>query len=198
MQRLSQILPQLAKDRHFQISSTNEKTQRYFEKSGFSRAPQSSESSPSLGIYVNQQNSSKLDWYTRRKTVVTQIPCDKDGIKKYHVKFTLTNTLTNAEFPKLPSYITGNNHIPHGQSTEKVLIYAPLGGSLSDLKTTGKVTAPKIMTLNDKSLRMSVASLKPEETATYEFDVTTSSKTTSNLIIDQTPSVLPESGIEYH
>jgi hypothetical protein len=196
MQRLSQILPQLAKDRHFQISSTNEKTQRYFEKSGFSRAPQSSEAAPSLGIYVNQQNASKMDWYVKRTTHVTRATCNSDGSQTYHVKFSMTNTMTSQEAAEVSPYISGIN-LGKGNAVEKVLIYAPAGGNISDMHVSGDITDLASYTLNGHTLQMNVATLAPQKTVTYEFDVITSTAAQEELSVDQTPTATESDGISF-
>ena len=51
----------------------------------------------------------------------------------------MTNTLTAEEIASLPDYIIGVNQAnqPKTYGIEKTLIYAPAGGSLTNLNTSG-------------------------------------------------------------
>jgi hypothetical protein len=198
--QLSKLLPELGKARHFQMTSDDKDTQKYMAENSYTPAPQMSEKNPTIGIYVNQQNASKLDWYTKRTTVVTRSSCNGNGSQTYHVRFSMKNNLTIAERSSLSTYITGYAKLPIGQSTEKVLFYAPAGGSISKFKVSGNGTGatPVAYTLNGQRLFMDVARMDPLETTTYEFDVTTSNKSSEDLEVDQTPTTTTDTGISYN
>ena len=137
-----------------------------------------------MGVYVTEQNPSKMGWYIHRTSKVTRSTCGNDGSQSYHVEYKMTNTLENSQIGALTSYILGSG----GQGVEKTLIYAPAGGSISNLKTSGgSVTESRQETLNGKTVYASNATIAPGESVTYSFDVTTSTKAVSDLTIDQTP-----------
>lgn len=60
-----------------------------------------------MGIYLNEQNPSKLGWYIDRKAQITKTGQNADGSKTYHVTYTLTNTLTSSEMATCTGYILG-------------------------------------------------------------------------------------------
>ena len=104
----------------------------------------------------------------------------------------MTNTLENSQIGALTSYILGSG----GQGVKKTLIYAPAGGSISNLKTSGgSVTESRQETLNGKTVYASNATIAPGESVTYSFDVATSTKAVSGLTIDQTPMGWTDSGV---
>ena len=49
-----------------------------------------------------------MGWYIKRSTKITQLDCLEDGPAKYHVEYTIRNTMTDEESKTLPHYITGN------------------------------------------------------------------------------------------
>ena len=145
-----------------------------------------------MGVYVTEQNPSKMGWYIHRTSKVTRSTCGNDGSQTYHVEYTMTNTLESSQIGALTSYILGSG----GQGVEKTLIYAPAGGSISNLKTSGgSVTESRQETLNGKTVYASNATIAPGESVTYSFDVTTSTKAVSDLTIDQTPMGWIDSGV---
>ncbi len=85
-----------------------------------------------------------------------------------------------------------------GTSAQRVLLYAPAGGGISNISTTGKVNDQGDATMDGKSLNYSMAYIAPGKSVTYEFDVTTSSKATADLKIDQTPCGKMENAVTYN
>ncbi|OQM72555.1 chemotaxis protein [Bifidobacterium longum] len=141
---------------------------------------------------MTEQNPSKMGWYIHRTSKVTRSTCGNDGSQTYHVEYKMTNTLENSQIGALTSYILGSG----GQGVEKTLIYAPAGGSISNLKTSGgSVTESRQETLNGKTVYASNATIAPGESVTYSFDVATSTKAVSGLTIDQTPMGWTDSGV---
>ncbi|WP_240811897.1 DUF4012 domain-containing protein [Bifidobacterium avesanii] len=203
MMKMVQSLGSLAEQRHLYMYTFHEDEAQNFQNAGFAKSSPSSEENPEVGIYLNQQNASKLDWYIKRKTVVTHTGTNADGSQNYHVSFTMTNTIPENDVSKYSWYLVGGNNGVGGAGTavEKMLFYGPVGGSISNLKAsgTGKVTdnAQKAK-LNGKSLLTSVVYLASGASVTYDFDVTTSAKATAQLGVDQTPMGWLDTGVTYN
>ncbi|PKD07926.1 hypothetical protein APC1466_0357 [Bifidobacterium longum] len=68
-----------------------------------------------VGVYVTEQNPSKMGWYIHRTSKVTRSTCGNDGSQTYHVEYTMTNTLESSQIGALTSYILGSG----GQGVEK-------------------------------------------------------------------------------
>lgn len=88
---------------------------------------------PTLGVYLTEQNPSKMGWYIKRSTKIKQI-CTDSAPYKYQVEYTLENTLKEDEVGKLSWYITGQFPYNEGASLDKVFFYPPYGGELSNFK----------------------------------------------------------------
>lgn len=203
--QIAQTMGSLAQSRHFYAYTFHEDEAQYFQGAGFAKNAPESESDPEVGVYLNEQNPSKLDWYLRRNATVTRTSCNGDGSQTYHVTYSLTNTLTADEMATATDYILGG--VQHGidggpvaaggTSVQLMLFYAPAGGSIDNLTSTGDVRRQRNATMDGKDLTTNVAYIAPGETVTFDFDVTTSAKAQSDLKLDQSPSGYLDSDVTY-
>lgn len=196
MLKIAKMLPDLAQQRHFQMTSDDPETQAYLVEAGYSPAPQQDETKPTVGIYLNQNNASKLDWYLQRSTTVTRTACNTDGTQEYHVRFEMKNALSSVS--GLPTYVVGDAAtVPVGTASERILFSAPAGGAITNMQVSGNATAPQEVQLNGKGFLNSLASVAMGQTVAYELDVVTSANAASDLAVDQTPTTDIASGITF-
>lgn len=194
---MAKIMTPMAQQRHLYMYSFHEDEAQNFQNAGLAKGIPSSEENPEIGIYLNQQNASKLDWYVQRQTHVTRTACNADGSQTYHVTYTMTNTVPWSDVYTYSWYLVGgnNNTGPAGQAIERMLFYAPAGGSLANFTVSGQTGVPEQTTMDDQPVWTSVAYMNPGETVTYDFDVTTSPKATADLAVDQTPMGWSDTGV---
>lgn len=204
MMQIAQAMGTLAEGRHFYAYTFHEDEAEYFQGAGFAKNAPDSETDPEVGIYMNEQNASKLGWYLQRSSTVTRTACNEDGSQVYHVTFSITNTLTSDEMAGATTYILGGaqpgvNGIvaPSGTSAQRMLFYAPAGGSITNLTASGDVRDQENKTMDGKNLITNVAYIAPGETVTFDFDVTTSAKAESDLRLDQTPAGWLDENVTY-
>lgn len=204
MMQIAQAMGALAEGRHFYAYTFHEDEAEYFQGAGFAKNAPDSETDPEVGIYMNEQNASKLGWYLQRSSTVTRTACNEDGSQVYHVTFSITNTLTSDEMAGAITYILGGaqpgvNGIvaPSGTSAQRMLFYAPAGGSITNLTASGDVRDQENKTMDGKNLITNVAYIAPGETVTFDFDVTTSAKAESDLRLDQTPAGWLDENVTY-
>lgn len=194
---VTKAMTALAQGRHLSMYAFDSATQQHISAAGLTARPPSDERHPAIGVYVTQQNASKMDWYVHRSATVVRSSCNANGSQTYHVDYTMTNTLNAREVSSLPLYVIGDHQSnqPQGYGVEKTLIYPPAGGAIANLSVQGQATTPKQTTLDGKSLYASVATIAPGQSAVFSFDVTTSSKAISDLTVDQTPQSSTSPGI---
>lgn len=191
IQKILKIFAKSAEERHFSAYSADSTVKDFFDSANIVSSVPNDEENPSVGIYVNQQRASKLDWYLKRNTKIERTSCNQNGSATYHVVYSLQNTITPEEAANGPAYVIGtsNEVYPVGTIAEKILIYPPAGGNISNLKIDKNVElAPQETSMNGKSLWLSAIAINPQETVQYEFDVTVSDKAKSVLTTDQTPA----------
>ena len=204
MMQIAQAMGTLAEGRHFYAYTFHEDEAEYFQGAGFAKNAPDSETDPEVGIYMNEQNASKLGWYLRRSSTITRTACNADGSQTYHVTFSITNTLTSDEMASATTYILGGAQpgvdgivAPAGTSAQRMLFYAPAGGSITNLTASGDVRDQENKTMDGKNLITNVAYIAPGETVTFDFDVTTSAKAESDLRLDQTPAGWLDENVTY-
>ena len=194
--KTGEMLGTMAKGRHFTMYAFDERAEQGIQAAGFTGQTPSSETDPSVGIYLTEQNPSKMGWYIKREAKIQRVNCDDGDL--YHVEFMVHNTMTEEEAKSLPWYITGNNSDNTGKAMEKILFYAPQGGSISNLmQLGGKVDAVKETTIDGVNAYETYAQVNPGQIATFTFDVRVSTKATAPLTIDQTPMGWVDDGITY-
>lgn len=194
--KTGEMLGTMAKDRHFTMYAFDEQIEQGVQAAGFTGQTPNSETDPSVGIYLTEQNPSKMGWYIKREAKIQRVNCDDGDL--YHVEFMVHNTMTQEEARTLPMYITGNNTNNTGKAMEKILFYAPQGGLISNLmQLGGNVDAAKETTIDGVNAYETYVQVNPGQIATFTFDVRVSPKATSTLTIDQTPMGWVDDGITY-
>lgn len=199
---LVKLMPNMAEGRHLYAYSFHDDEAKDFQGAGLAKDTPNSEENPEIGIYLNQNDSSKLDWYLHRQTIITRTSCNSNGGQTYHVKFTMNNQLDRAEMHTgnrdRDQYLFGGSptlSFKEGSQVERMLFYAPAGGSISNFTIGGNATKVAPATLNGKQLYHSLATIDIGKSVTYEYDVTTSSKAKTDLKLDQTPMGWVDPGV---
>lgn len=200
LMKVGTALGQMAQERHFSMYSFDANVEKNIEAAGFTPSSPNSIEHPTIGVYLNEQKGDKMGWYLDRKAVITPTSC-KNNAQTYHVEYEMKNTMTEEEVSTLPTYITGTTPGEEGWIYAKTLIYAPKGGSISNITATGTGTAEqgiKQVTMDGAQPYLTIAKLLPGQTLTFSFDVTVSSDAVSQLAVDQTPLNQPGSNVTYN
>lgn len=120
--------------------SRNDDEEKAAKALGISGALQNDASeAPILGVYVNNYSYSKMDWFLDKRVTIDSSVENADGSTTYRVTTTLKNTMTPQEKAEMPGYFRGHNGISEDIDDEvlRLYLYAPAGGSISDIKTSG-------------------------------------------------------------
>lgn len=194
--KLAMKMQKLATQRHLSVYSFNPVLENFLMESGLTAQYSTDKTKPQVGIFLTEQNPSKLGWYLKRSTKITQI-CTDEAPDKYHVEYTIHNNLTEREASEFATYIKGQLPYNEGAGVEKILFYPPYGGELSNFKVEGTGSVPSMDTFEFAVMYRSLAQVKPEQSVTYSFDVTTSKQATNRLTVDQTPMGTENTNVEY-
>lgn len=120
--------------------SRNDDEEKAVKALGISGALQTDTSeAPILGVYVNNYSYSKMDWFLDKRVTIDSSVENADGSTTYRVTTSLKNTMTPQEKAEMPGYFQGHNGISQDIDDEvlRLYLYAPAGGSISDIKTSG-------------------------------------------------------------
>ena len=147
---------------------------------------------PELGVYVSDDTYSKIAWYLSLHTTVNSFTKNMDGTTTYNVTTTLTNNLDPNDAYNQVDYITGSNTAKRNRSDmiDKVYLFAPAGGTISDVHIDGYVPEEfplKEGTYNGRQVWYVTLQTSGLETSTLTYNVTTSADA-AELAIHQTPT----------
>lgn len=170
----------MAQQRHLYFWSFHEEDQAALRSAGLTGEITNDAQNPVTGVYLNQMQASKMDWYIKRNSTVT-----KTGENTYHVSYTLTNTLKASEAPTLPEYVTAN--AKGGVALDRVMLYTPAGGQITNIAASNGSSFTQVQVPNHMAY-ISDISLAPEASVTVEYDVTCA-QGAADLRLDQTPTV---------
>lgn len=189
---LVQTLTELAGQRHFLFWSFHDEDTAALRAAGLTGEVGTDPAKPVTGMYLNQMEASKLDWYIDRRTIVRGTGTNDDGSATYHVTVTVTNRLTADENATLPSYI--NEQSPDGSWVSRVLILTPAGGSVDHVVAsdgTGFATSAAF-----GGTHTALVTVPVDSSMTIEWDVTTAAGA-DPLLFDQTPTCDTDPNVEY-
>ena len=128
--------------------------------------------SPVIGVYLNDGTAAKIGYYLRTDVVATSRTCHPDGSQSVSVRATLTNTAPK-NAAKLPPYISSGNVIPKGQVRMNVLLYAPSGGRVDDVRVSSGARGGFSQTHDGLAVVGRTVQLKPGQTEVIDYDVLT-------------------------
>lgn len=101
--------------------------------------PESNDETNVAGVYINDTTGSKMDYYMDVAIDVEQ-SCAADATSTA-TTVTLSNVLDPAKADDLPGYIQGP-YYDHGRIATDVVLYAPVGQTITDVTVNGKSKKP--------------------------------------------------------
>ncbi len=193
--KIGETMGTMARERHFTMFSFDANLEKEIQAAGFTGETPNDPQNPSVGIYLTEQNPSKMGWYIRRTSTIEKTRCDVSGAT-YHVEYTVSNIMKAGDVSNLPAYITGDSPQNRGKGIEKILFYPPAGGRIDNIsQLNGAVDAVQKTTMDGKEVYKTVVEVLPEQSVTYSFDITVSPQAQSTLTVDQTPLGWKDTGI---
>ncbi|HQE70388.1 MAG TPA: DUF4012 domain-containing protein, partial [Atopobiaceae bacterium] len=103
------LVKRLGEERRFQMWMADADEEALVSALGFGGEYAHDPLEPVLGIFLNDQTYSKIDWYAAVDVQVSEPQINADGTQTYTIAATLTNTITWDEAESLPGYVTGWN-----------------------------------------------------------------------------------------
>lgn len=166
---------------------------------GFSGALGGTAENPELGVFVGTGVSSKLGWYLDASTEVGEKTQNNDGSITYQVTTTLHNVCTGEEAATGGSYIMCYTPgYEAGDIQPAIYIFAPEGGAVDNLQATNGSREVAFKKSSYKGLQVYATPLdgvrtnnplKPGETTTITYTVTTSPNAMEELKVVDTPTL---------
>lgn len=97
------------------------------------------ETAPLVGVFLNLTTASKMGYYLHTTADLTELQTNPDGSRELTLTVRLRSTITPGKAAKLPSRVLGNSPAD-GTNRLNLLVYAPLGGTVSEVNEPGPGT----------------------------------------------------------
>ncbi len=197
LENLLKVLDTFARENRVVVWMQNEDEQAAIVKFNLAGNISEDETTPELGVYINDETWAKMTWYMSANTTLSEPVLNADGSKTYTATTVIRNNLTNEEAATLPTYITGYN--PQltglGNMLEVLFLYAPAGGSISDVTCNlgtefFETSYSTLQTWRSSSL----IQITPQSEAVVTYTVKTSPNATSDLTVRTTPTAQVAAG----
>ena len=144
--------------------------------------------SPVIGVYLNDGTAAKIGYYLRTDVVATPMTCRPDGSQSVNVEVTMKNTAPK-NAADLPPYIASGNVIPKGEVRMNVLLYAPTGGRVDDVRVKNGPPGVFSQTHNGLAVVGRTVQLKPGQSQTIDYNVLTGPGQTGAPTLRVTPTI---------
>lgn len=155
--------------------SSHPEEQQLLTENGFDRGlPISNATADRVGIYVQDNVGSKLNFYLKKALNLSQGTCRADGLETYRISMDLSSTLPAELVPTLSGSILGQYEregVSPGTQRLIVRLYAPPGTTITGVTLNG---APGVVTQQhdtDHPVGSVVIELTPGASTTVAYDV---------------------------
>lgn len=108
------------------------------------KLPSTNNQATTLGAYVNDFTTSKLDYYVQLDLAATTTQCMAPDNPTFSLTATLTNTLTPELARVLPRSISPAKYFPKGHIATNLVMYGPVGVTKATVSLDGKSQSSKV------------------------------------------------------
>ena len=192
--KLVDVIKKSGEDHRLMVWMANADEEVLVKAFGFSGDLQTDVTKPEVGVYVNDDTWSKIDWYAKLSTTVGPAVKNADGTTSYTVQTDLTNTLTLEETGPISNYVLGYNTEKRDDADMRsyLFIYSPYMGTLSNIEVTGDGLIDEGSEIPVNTLEgCQVARLHVHTgggaTTTVTYTVTVPAEATESLTVRMTP-----------
>lgn len=155
--------------------------------------PESTPTEDVVGVYLNDQVGSKLNYYLASTMTTGTAACGPDGRQVHRITMTLTSTLPPEAVPGLSPSITGLGYealgLERGLQRMVVFLYLPPGAEFAGIRVAGVSTPPSGKHDTGRSVQDIWVDVPPGGTTEFSFDVLMPEPNQRALVVDVTPTV---------
>ncbi len=188
-------------NREVMLYLTDANEQAQIKSLGISGGLNSDEVQPKIGTFLSLWIPSKMGWYVDIDTQIGSATKNSDGTTTYKVTTTFANTITDEEAETGGSYIMGERSYEQGDMQPFLYLYAPAGGSISDMQATNTATGAAVNLTKGTheglelyytpyvSEYLSETPLNPGQSIVCTYEVTVSAAAKNDLEVVKTPTL---------
>ncbi|UWF77903.1 DUF4012 domain-containing protein [Microbacterium neungamense] len=188
---LDALLRAVDEDRLLYAPATEAEAALVAESALSGRLPSTNEASTVLGVYVNDDTQSKLDYYMQLDVAGSSTQCTAPDSPTFTATATLTNTVTPEQAPDLPYHIAPARYYPKGDISTHLVLYGPVGSTLTSVTIDGQpVSVSGTQHLGRGAVKVPIIN-KPGQTHTVVAQFSAPAGEFGPLEVRHTPMVRP-------
>lgn len=175
-----------AGDRTIMMWMADETEQQYVRDVGCSGGLNDNPENPEIGVYISGSDPCKLGWYVNVNTQIGEAQVNEDGTRTYDVTVTVENTIDNNTIKTAGTYILGSYE---GAWRGYIHLFAPAGGTISDVKTDSNGGFRKSKYENLEVAYNLNVMIYPQKSMNITYKVTTAEGVTTVPGVSMTPTL---------
>ncbi|HUX71441.1 MAG TPA: hypothetical protein VMV41_13075, partial [Cellulomonadaceae bacterium] len=181
--------------RNLDVWLTDPAVQAVFASTPFAARdlPESTPTKDVIGVYLNNQSSSKLDYYLGTTLTTGAAVCTPDGRQVDRVSLALANALKPSALAGLSDSISGsvygNLGLTKGEQRYVVFVYLPTGATLLAASVDGKAVAATGQNDSGHPVQTLWVNVPPGATANLSVDVLMGTPGARSLVAQVTPTI---------
>lgn len=145
---------------------------------------------PELGVFFSLWVGSKMGWYVDIDNQVLESKKNADGSYTYKMQTTFTDTVSSEEIASGGEYIIGDIYdYEYGILYPCLYIYAPAGGSISNLESNSSVAFEEARHDGLQAFKAWRTVLRPDQPIVCTYTVTTAPNVSQEMKIVCTPTL---------
>ena len=145
---------------------------------------------PELGVFFSLWVGSKMGWYVDIDNQVLESKKNADGSYTYKMQTTFTDTVSSEEIASGGEYIIGDIYdYEYGILYPCLYIYAPAGGSISNLESNSSVAFEEARHDGLQAFKAWRTVLRPDQPIVCTYTVTTAPSAEQEMKIVCTPTL---------
>lgn len=145
---------------------------------------------PELGVFFSLWVGSKMGWYVDIDNQVLESKKNADGSYTYKMQTTFTDTVSSEEIVAGGEYIIGDIYdYEYGILYPCLYIYAPAGGSISNLESNSSVAFEEARHDGLQAFKAWRTVLRPDQPIVCTYTVTTAPNASQEMKIVCTPTL---------
>ncbi len=165
--------------------------QAAMEELGVSGAVKVDATDPQVGVYVNNETWSKIEWWLNMDLEVGEPSEDIDGSRVYTCRLTASNAATQEEIAAANDWILGVNSEKYSEDDilERYAIYAPAGGTIEVTSHSDGVTVWGMSSYKGLQVQAGEFHCQINNPAIIDFKLTVPATAAHDLTVRMTPTV---------
>jgi hypothetical protein len=178
-------------ERRLMVWSRDDTEQKRIETSGISGAIDTGSGRPQVGVYVNDNGSTKMEYYLGMSTTLQSETCLDDGSQELRTTTMLVSTAPLSA-GQLPESVVGNGmYVKRGNMLLGVMVMGPRGGDIISMTVDG-VRAPVGSTkLGDRPVAKVARELPPGQNSVIVTRMKTAAAGSGDPELRTTPGIAP-------